>query len=139
MSANFPPFLYAIFVPVLAFFCLFPLLIVGLVAGGAWRFSRHADGKTAKRTNLTIIGFRRPARRPDPRATRVAANRARVQANRTRGAKLAPAAAKPAAPRLAPKPAPRRNPGVHTRLAYPSPDADRYKYIEGQFSEFIHH
>lgn len=138
MSANFPPFLYAIFVPALGFLCLFPLLIVGLLGAGVWRFSRHTDGKPAKPRTLTLTGYRRPARRADPRATRLAANRARVQENRTRKASLAPT--KPA-PRLAPKPAPRRNnPGVsHKRLAYPSSDADRYKYVEGRFSDFINH
>ncbi|HNB52810.1 MAG TPA: hypothetical protein PK530_12750 [Anaerolineales bacterium] len=130
MSNNFPPFLYAIFVPVLAFFCLLPLLFAGLVGLGLWRFSRHADGKTTRPQKLTITGFRPP--------TRLADRRARVQANQIYKEKLAPANP---APRLAPKPALRRtNAGIsHKKLAYPQRDADRYKYIEGQFSEFIHH
>lgn len=138
MSNQFPPFLYAIFVPVLGFLCCLPLIIAGLLGLGIWRFSRHTDGKTAQKPTFTLKGFRRPARQADSRATRFAANCARVQANRVRKVSLAPT--KPA-PRLAPKPAPRRNnSGVsHKRLAYPQRDADRYKYIEGQFSEFIHH
>ena len=141
MSPNFPPFLYALFVPVMALFCLFPLFGVGLVGVGLWRFAHHADGKHAQAEpkRLTLTGFRRPARRANPRATRLAENRIHVKAhpatNRT----------SKSTSRLAPKPAPRnladsRNPGRSTiNLVYPIPDRNRGKYTSGRFADLIQH